>query len=362
MAYLDKTLCNNCYETITQVIRFLCDDSATAGRDWQVKSYVINEDDPNNLQYRTFSGSLTVSALDTPIYLPTVNTEETVFTKGGTTLTQGTDYTLDNILGKVTFLSGGAVSASDVIEYEYKFKRAEYILYNSDGSSYVYVILKLQIYNTESEAFIRGGGCYTYDTNTSSWASKFTSQYAVCIWNNPNYLWIFSNQRRFIIVVLNEGYYSVLYAGLALRLCLPTEYEVPLVVHGSHKCDYDFSPVEWHDNQDNAHWFVHGRYSYMTAEDKTWHNRDSWGYVQPRVFANNVLQFNFPSDFPLFFYPIIVAPSSDYFVGLYEGVYYINSVDLTSESIITDDSGKEYIVFPDVNRNDYAHWHCILKE
>jgi len=363
MAYLSKTACNDIYETWTNIIRYICGDSSTAGRDWQIKRYTVDEDDPHNVQYKSYSGSITIDSSYSPVYLPTISVEEATFTLGSTILTEGVDYTLDKELGIVTF-SSGSVSPGDTVDYSYKFKRAEYVLYNTDGSEEVVIKMKFQIYEQETEAHIRLGAAYSVDESGNLTLENDTN-FAISFWNNPNNLWIFSNQRRIIIVVESEGFYSIGYAGLTLRLCLPEEYKYPLVLTGSHRCKYDYSEAWWHDELSKAYFPLHRGYAYFD-DTATWHVIDEYAcyrvqpYVQLKIDSS--IQINYPSGFPKFFYPIIVAPSWDYLVGAYQGIYYVPASDFTSETTITDTEGHSYIVFPSVYRNDYRFWHAILEE
>jgi len=364
MAYLSKTACNDIYETWTNIIRYICGDSSTLGRDWQIKRYTVNEDDPSNVQYKNYSGTLTSVTLDTPIELPTISVEEETFTYAGSDLVEGTDYTIDRPLGKVTFLSGGSVPDGADVDYSYKFKRAEYVLYNTDGSEEVVIKMKFQIWEQETEAHIRLGAAYSIDDSGNLTLENDTN-FAISFWNNPNNLWVFSNQRRIIIVVESEGFYSIGYAGLTLRLCLPDEYKYPFVLTASHRCKYDYSEAWWHDEQDKAYFPLHRGYAYFD-DTATWNVIDEYAcyYVQPYVQLkiDNSIQINYPSGFPKFFYPIIVAPSWDYLVGAYQGIYYVPASDFTSETTITDTEGHSYIVFPSVYRNDHRFWHAILEE
>jgi len=361
MAYLSKIACNDIYETWTNIIRFICGDSSTIGKDWQIKRYTVDEDDPHNVQYKNYSGSITIDSSYSPVYLPTISVEEATFTLGSTVLTEGVDYTLDKELGIVTF-SSGSVSPGDTVDYSYKFKRAEYVLYNTDGSEEVVIKMKFQIYEQETEAHIRLGAAYSVDESGNLTLENDTN-FAISFWNNPNNLWIFSNQRRIIIVVESEGFYSIGYAGLTLRLCLPEEYKYPLVLTGSHRCKYDYSEAWWHDEQDKAYFPLHRGYAYFD-DTATWNVIDEYAcyYVQPKVHLSKSFQINYPSGFSKFFYPIIVSPSSDYLVGAYDGLYYVPASDLTSETTITDTEGHSYIVFPSVYRNDSRYWHAILEE
>ena len=361
MAYLSKTACNDIYKTWTNIIRYICGDSSTAGRDWQIKRYTVDEDDPHNVQYKSYSGSITIDSSYSPVYLPTISVEEATFTLGSTVLTEGVDYTLDKELGIVTF-SSGSVSPGDTVDYSYKFKRAEYVLYNTDGSEEVVIKMKFQIYEQETEAHIRLGAAYSVDESGNLTLEENTN-FAISFWNNPNNLWIFSNQRRIIIVVESEGFYSIGYVGLTLRLCLPEEYKYPLVLTGSHRCKYDYSEAWWHDEQDKAYFPLHRGYAYFD-DTATWNVIDEYAcyYVQPKMHLNSSKQINYPSGFPKFFYPIIVSPSNDYLVGAYQGLYYVPASDFTSETTITDTEGHSYIVFPDVYRNDWRYWHAILEE
>ena len=363
MAYLSKTACNDIYETWTNIIRFICGDSSTPGKDWQIKRYTVDEDDPHNVQYKSYSGSITIDSSYSPVYLPTISVEEATFTLGSTVLTEGVDYTLDKELGIVTF-SSGSVSPGDTVDYSYKFKRAEYVLYNTDSSEEVVIKMKFQIYEQETEAHIRLGAAYSVDESGNLTLENDTN-FAISFWNNPNNLWIFSNQRRIIIVVESEGFYSIGYAGLTLRLCLPEEYKYPLVLTGSHRCKYDYSEAWWHDEQSKAYFPLHRGYAYFD-DTATWHVIDEYAcyrvqpYVQLKIDSS--IQINYPSGFPKFFYPIIVAPSWDYLVGAYQGIYYVPASDFTSETTITDTEGHSYIVFPSVYRNDHRFWHAILEE
>jgi len=362
MAYLSKMACNDIYETWTNIIRFICGDSSTAGRDWQIKRYTINEDDPSNVQYKNYSGSITIDSSYSPVYLPTISVEEATFTLGSTVLTEGVDYTLDKELGIVTF-SSGSVSPGDTVDYSYKFKRAEYVLYNTDGSEEVVIKMKFQIYEQETEAHIRLGAAYSVDESGNLTLEEDTN-FAISFWNNPNNLWIFSNQRRIIIIVESEGFYSIGYTGLTLRLCLPDEYKYPLVLTASHRCTYDYSEAWWHDEQDKAYFPLHRGYAYFD-DTATWYVIDEYNIsnrVQPNMSTSASIQINYPNTFPKFFYPIIVSPSNDFFVGAYQGLYYVPTSDLTNETTITDTEGNSYIVFPDVYRNDWRYWHVILEE
>ncbi len=445
MAYLSKTACNNLYETWSKLIRFICGDSNTAGRDWQITKYEIDETSANNVQYKDFSGNIEITALDTPLELPTVSItnytfnllvkNETIGTGDGTTtsfsgtltktpintnsvivyytiagtnytanddgngnitgtnissgsidyntgsisitfstapdngsnitvdykssLTEGTDYTLDDKLGLITCSSTGKCSVGNYIDYNYTFKRGVFYLKNTGigGTDDINIIIKLLIYNQENEGHFQLNAFYGYD-DLGNIVQKSNSNYAVCVWNNPNNLWVFSNKQRIIIVAESEGFYSCGYVGFALRYALPSEYPKPLAIFASHQASNDYSSVLWHDDQSTARWFLYRGYLYMD-DGGVW---KSGSLVQPHVYASDLLTINYPDTFPKWIFPILLYPTDNFIVGAYDGVYWLPDTSFTSESEITDENGNTYIIFPDIFRNDDEYWHAIKEE
>ena len=138
---------NNPYKTFQAILDFLTGDPNTHGRDWQVLSSTLR-DDANNINTKTFSGSLGAVSADTWYYLDTTSVYDEEIKDGDATLTEGEDYVIDRYVGKIKFLN----DYSDV-SYSYTFKREEWLLYNTGegGTDKVWVVLRPLIIDTEEE-------------------------------------------------------------------------------------------------------------------------------------------------------------------------------------------------------------------
>jgi len=130
MAYSGTIQVSGIAEIFSAIIRFVCGDPSTPGRNWQI-IFTELDTSPNNFSYISYSGTLTVNQADTWYDLPTAFVTEYTFTYGGNTLVEKTDYQLDWTLGRIKILSGGSVSSFPAnIGYSYKFKRYRIVLKN----------------------------------------------------------------------------------------------------------------------------------------------------------------------------------------------------------------------------------------
>lgn len=379
MAYLEKVACNDAVSAWSTFIRFVCGDSSTPGKDWVIVLRELDESTDNNVQQIPYSGTITVNALDTYIWLPSISVYDYAFTKNGNTLQEGVDYVVDTALGRVRFVSGGAVQQGDVVNYSYLFKRDRFYLYNTGiaGQDEIYLSFAFFMRSLDNESHIAFNAHEKVIGNVpvgSDWSilAPFTQEdvfYGVALWNNPVYLWVFSNKQRIILVVASESFYSFGYAGFVNRFAMPTEYYKPMVVSASHRFDknYDsWEDLKLHDSEDDdVRNFIMQGYRYMD-EGGTWHGKDftSTGCIHPYLKdrGSSLLDINYPDGFPESYFPILLTPEEDLFVGYYDGILWCPSSSLTSESVVQDGNGNEYIVFPDVYRNSFYGWIAIKKE
>jgi len=362
---------NNFVSAFTNFFRFICGDPNTPGQDWQIV-YTNLDTSPNSFTSIAYSGTITVSALNTPIPLPTGFVSNYTFTNGGTTLIEGTDYTLDWKLGYFTLLKG---TVPATINYSYNFKRYQIVVRNTglDGQSQIdlgFLMLstgldKANIIMTGYRRFDVGVTSF-FDTTGNLYTLQSTNLTqctfpAFGYWTGDIFQWIFSNKQRIIVVVRNNTYYSFGYAGYFMRVSLPSEYPTPMWIYGDLWTGSDITNTSYaiyYDNasngnrryiaQPNAN--VGGMINYanqwsrgfvMVPTDTT----STWSTVAYQQGYNNILM-------PLYFF------CDGYVSGFPDGCYFAPGFALQSENEFTVGSDT-YIIFQNCFRTTYADFMAI---
>ena len=129
MAYSGKVSLNNIYEAWTYIIRFITEDSATAGKDWQItRTNQFNAS--NNLERKEFQGTLTSVVLDTWINLPTVSVFDYSF---GTKITGEVVGTGDGATTSFNYTIANTPIGAYSVEINYTISGSNYIAYD-DGA------------------------------------------------------------------------------------------------------------------------------------------------------------------------------------------------------------------------------------
>lgn len=368
----------------TDFIRFVTDESSTPGRDWQI---IINNSvaPPGSVAGYSQSGTLTVVNMDQWHDLPTANAFDFSCNKGGTPLTEGTDYELDVARGWFKPLSGGSLAVDDVINFDYTFKSSYTVIFNDGLSGDEKVYLGF-VPIVKSDGVTAGLVCKAYrhfDDSMSWFDTAFGSPYGqdnrlafIPFGNDMLKYWIFSNQQRIILVVRTNTYYSAYYGGMFWRFALPHEYPYPLIVmtDGWMQWGWDHYIDPQQTTYNHRHIFVGGVYDVMgTITSKSsywnccaicnygnnWAGRTSYTIVPTDIYHSYIEQHHYPPDQPLGLMPLYISYAG--LAGQMDGVFAIPSADLEPEAEIIY-SGDTYLCVPDVWRTDWRYWFAVKEE
>jgi len=387
MAYSGKISVTGFAQAFTEILRFVTGDSTTPGRDWQIVHSEVDTQD-TNFDYITFSGSITIYALDTWYDLPVGCITDYNFSVGTISLTEGVDYQVDWLLGRVKFLSGINTISSllntttgTVVTYSVNFRRVQIVLNNTgiSGTESINVGMllcsagygKANVLLKTYKMFIPG---YTnfFDTtvgNPNNVTSDGTFQSAFGMWNGYMDMWIFSSKQRIIIVVRSDTYYSFAYIGKFFPFGSPAEYPYPYTCIGDLNICYSNvanTYIKWYDSTDtNRHFIAKAYFGTIGYYNNQLINVDgSWirnATLSPTT--NNTahwLTIDYISGYSPVIFPIYITYNNQV-LGEFESCYFTPYVGITTESIITIGTDT-YIVFQDCFRNTYDSYMAIKCE
>lgn len=357
MAYSGKIEVEGIPEIFSTIIRFLCDDPNTPGRDWQI-IFTELDNSSNNFQWIRKTGTLTIPSANTWVYLPSGFVTEYSFTYNSQTLQEGVDYQLNWILGKIKIINSSFNFPLN-INYDYKFKRYRIIIKNNGlwGEDDIFVGFLLlsqgydranvyttcyKILNTQFEGFFTGN---SYIRSQSNWNFGFHKDLVN--------LWIFSNKRRIIIVIRSNTYYSYCYVGSFLPFCMPHEYPYPLVIKTDLWGNPDLSSIIWYDStNNNRHFLAFG--SYEGVDFSNYWGRDIT--ILPTSSTSNWLTITYMDDYNKVLWPLYLY--KNFPLGELDGVYYIPDSSNIAETLITIDE-INYLIVPNCWRIDWTNWIAI---
>ena len=357
MAWLRTTISDgNPYKLFQAILDFLTGDPNTHGRDWQILSST-QRTDSGNVNQKTITGSFSDVSAGEWYYFPTTSVYDEEIKDGDTTLVEGDDYEIDRYVGKIKFTADHSS-----IDFSYTFKREEWLLYNTGegGTDKVWVVLRPLIIDTEEEGWLKAIPYLSIDDGAKIITGNTDN--ALAFWNHEIELFIVSNKNRFIIVANSNGYYSFLYAGLAIRLDMPQDYPYPIVSTASHYAKDDLSDYWYHDVDQAGLYPLWRSYTFISI-DNTFCSASG---IQPCGIPTDCSSqtIRYPDGEPKMLFPIVLIPNTcdTPVIGSYEGVFWYPQTETDSMSEITADDGRVYWVFPDVSRNSWCHWHAILRE
>lgn len=373
MAYSTLITANGFVEAYTKILRYVCEDLSTPGKDWEIV-WTELDTSANNFSYIDYSGSLDVNSLDTWYYLPTCYITEYTFTdEASNTLVEGTDYELDWKLGKIKFLTG---TPPYTVNYNYKFKRFRTVLKNTglSGEEEIYIgLLMISPGYDKANVIVRSYKTFTagytdfFDTIAGNGRnSNFDSAFG--LWDGSIYLWVFSNKQRIIIVVRNDTYYSFAYVGKFNQFAFPSEYPYPLACIGDLNAttDANNSNIRWYSSTDGYRRFIAKAYfgttNYFNNQicyvDGIWVRNAT---LDPTTtFTSNWIDIAYIDGYDYVLFPVYIL-YNNMTLGEFDGIYFSPLVGITSESTITVGTDT-YIVFQNCFRTTYHDYMAIKCE
>ena len=342
----------------TYLIRFIVDSGY-----WSIIYSDLSSGDSTDVMSYSISHDMTVSSLDTWVDMQSATIYDIVVksSDGSITYAEGTDYEVNNNIGRIKFLSSGSIAQNDTVHIDYTWKKTYIILYSTgvSGSEKIYIGIEPHIdpdgvhgnINWKAYKYWQEGMTHNDTTlgNPNDW-------HVNSLWNSDADLWLFVNPQRVVSVTCVQTYYSSTYVGFFNRFLMPHEYNYPLCVVTS-----DWASDNYDSTSDYRHFIPNSKNIDFMVEDNTWKgwlNSDNPGVLLPnQQDTGHLVQVHYPSNTPIGLLPIYIYYNSNIY-GQLDNVYFTPAAILASESEITI-GNDTYIVFEDVFRHGWSQFMAI---
>ena len=311
----------------------------------------------NGLREQNFSGQLT--ATGDWQFLDSFNLTSYTFSKNGTTLTEGQDYDIDPVIGKVRFK--GNVSAGDTIDYSITSTRG-YVDVLSPNSLTSDVIFRVETF-WKSDASV-GWTQIAVGRKINNTIGILLHPISGVAYNLAEGIkaHFFVSANRVVIVTVTGTNYALAYGGIYNPVCESSTNTEPFATWGSHRT-YDVfgNWSSWMEpDNSSARVFPQGSYSAYAS---------IWCGLQGRASRANItpnpsyFDFHYPSDdYPRLVLPVIISPENNVdscCIGELPGMFSFPDI-WGGETKATDSDGQVFYIFPDVTRTSPHDFFAVI--
>lgn len=277
-------------------------------------------------------------------------------------LVVGTDYEINNNLGRVKFLSTGQVQVNDTVHADYTWKR-EYIIFYSTGISgteKIYIGAMPYINSDGVHGYVQWKAYKYWQEGMSFTDTTLGTTYnsfGFALWNSDTDFWLFVNQQRVIAVSCIQTVYNSAYAGFFNRFAMPHEYNYPLCVITS-----DDTSMSYDSTSGDREFIPNSHRVNFMQEQNVWEDFTSshTSLLPIQQDTGYLVEMHYPTGANRALLPIYIYYNGNIY-GQLDGVYFNPGDVNSSESEITV-NGDTYIVFEDVFRHGWNQFMAVKED